>query len=165
MTEYTNITIDFISRTKDILNKLTDLTEYDVTLLLNCCLGLIGMPSEKYSGNANNHAIFSKKLMDVFNDPSWGITENSIKIPKSKKELANKKLTYLVKKIRNGICHFHIKAEAYADLTTKNKIIEKINIKDKHPKTNSLNFEIELSIEQLKTFAIKLADEILKSNT
>ncbi|MFD1261712.1 HEPN family nuclease [Entomomonas asaccharolytica] len=157
MTEYTNIKIDFISRTKDILNNLQERTENDVTLLLNCCLGLLALPSQIHSGESLYQDIFNKNLEDIFNDyPHWGLKKCFIKKLPDNKEY---KLKDLIRRIRNGICHFHIEA-----ICVDSNIIEKLNIKDRYNNNPSFDFEIELSVTQLKKFAIKLADEILNTN-
>ncbi len=44
--EYPEFEIDFVKRTIEIWEKLSNKTEYEVTLLINCLFGLIVIPTE-----------------------------------------------------------------------------------------------------------------------
>lgn len=146
---YKDINIDFIKRTKELLNELSAVTDKEVTLLINLCLGLINVPSEKHAKSLPNI-----KLKEILSSPDdWGINERSIKIPNKLKSTAT--LQYFVRRLRNGISHFNIAAQGDEN-NIKNLIIE-----DKDPKKKyKVVFKIELTVDELKKFVIKLADSI-----
>lgn len=139
--------LDFIKRTRhniklydDKINK----TEYDVTNLINNCLGLIIIPRQKY------HYQIPKYEFDEI-DKKYGITKNNIKYEKDN----NYKLLKIVGHIRNGLSHGHIS-------TNLGKDISKLIIKD-YPRNSEIkNFEIIFTVEEFKDFALKFSEEIIK---
>lgn len=77
MSEYTIFPIDFINRTRENLEKYSG--KYEVTNLINCCLGLIIIPKQKLK---------DKMPIYVFNneDNYFGITKSNI--PYEKKAIS-----------------------------------------------------------------------------
>ena len=133
---------EFIERTIKILKEDLKNTKYDVTLWINCCIGLLVVPRSHYFD-----AIPNKKVNVLGKD--WGLVTHQIK----KWDFFT--IQQVIRHIRNGICHAHIETIA------ENKEIKKLKIKDFND-DNELVFEIELSIDQFKKFTLKVASTILK---
>ncbi|MBE0504719.1 MAG: hypothetical protein IBX46_11375 [Desulfuromonadales bacterium] len=135
--DYDDIINDFNKRTKKLLDSYDG--EYDVTLLVNCCLGLLVLPKEKCL----------KDIPDIeipIDSSIWGINRKSVTV---KCDKCGYKLPYIIKKIRNGICHFDIKS-----IPNENKNIEFLEIKDRD------GFKATFSIDQLKELAVSLSNHL-----
>jgi|GEM_PF-3325723 len=90
--EFETIEIDFITRTESILKETK--TEYDVTLLLNLCMGLIIFPKEKhFKSLSKTHDFLKKELCEIMSH---------------KKKVD---LSFLIKRIRNSLCHGNFTCE------------------------------------------------------
>lgn len=177
MSEIKNNKLDFIERTKEILKKHYDRFKEDnreVTFLLNCLLGLIVAISENEKSKNSNvfngrfdedvYKLIPKQLgfIDTKNDELNAKLENGLLEEKeinikykvnNKKDLKRYDLKMILEKIRNAIAHQNIIIISENDkcigirLWNKNK-----NIKD---------FEIIFKIEELRIFAIAVADKYL----
>ena len=137
--DYKQIVRDFAQRTKILINEYKG--DYEVTLLVNCCLGLLVVPKEKD---------FKKIPVEVIpeKDTLWGLSRESVSV-KSKE--CGYVLREVIKQIRNGICHFDI-----TSIPDENNQIEFLVIKDRG------GFEAKLSVAQLKELAISLTDHVYK---
>ena len=136
--EYTNFKKDFPERTLDILNSYNG--KYEVSLLLNCLEALLVLPKE----------YFYERIPDEI--PSgWGLTKENVK--KVPCESCGYKLKEIVRHMRNAIAHLRIET---ADDYEGN--IEMIRLKD------GRKFELEISVNKLKTFVTKLTKHIIEKN-
>ncbi len=93
--------IEFIGRTKKVIQEYKG--TYNITLLLNCLLGLIVLPSEYYKRKSR---VFFEKDTSEFKELT-GLLDNATFNPtkrKNKNWIADKKsLKNLIKKVRNKI--------------------------------------------------------------
>lgn len=152
--------IEFIERTKTIIDNYAG--KYNITLLLNCLLGLIVLPSEFYG--KKSRTFFDQDISEIpaLNEIITGITFNPTKRKDKNRFIADKRtLGILIKKVRNGISHQQIECKE------NNGKWEGVVIRDFN-KGNKDNLELEVNwtIAQLKEFAFYVADnykiEILK---
>ena len=125
----------FLEKTLDIL------TEYqgdkNVTLLINCLVGLLIVPYEIYYEKIPY--VESKNLSE------YGIKLESISV------LENPTLRQVIEHLRNAIAHFRI--EPYP----KGKEVEGFIFEDRR-EDDSVNFRAKLSIEEIKTFVEEFAE-------
>lgn len=135
--EYDKIEIDFIDRTLKLIEEYNG--EYDVTLLINCCLGLLVLPKEKHF-----KSIPDKNIPDT--GPLWGLSRKSVSVNCRHCDYA---LSNVIRKIRNGICHFNIKT-----LPDGSGKIKKIEIKDRG------NFKVVLLIKEFEELAKSFAGHV-----
>ena len=155
MSEYKNFEYDFIKRTIHILESYEGI--YDVTSLINNCVGLLVLPKE----------LLNEKLpLEILNDSEkiFGIKRQNIKFIK----LENESLKFenydeynirnVVTHMRNAISHGHIKQESIVSGE-----IESLHFEDWLNNKNT--FEAILSVNEFKEFAVLIAKEVLKSET
>ena len=156
---YKNFEHDFVERTinnlkwidtKNSIDKTNkDSTIfYEFTNLINQCLGLILLPSQ-----------FSDKIF-LKNFPQelsyYGVGDHIVNKIKDNKQ---KTLSNIMRHIRNGIAHGHIQQQS-----DNNNDITDIRILDANrdvtiANDNDAHTIIEFTIKELKTFAIKVAEE------
>lgn len=113
--------------------------EYEVTLLVNCCLGLLVVPKEKDF----------KKIPDETipeNGNLWGLSRDSVT---AKCGECGYELRDVIRKIRNGICHFNI-----TSIPDDKGQIQFLIIKDRK------NFVAKLSVDQLRTLVVSLTESV-----
>ncbi len=148
--EYKSINIDFVARTKEIVAARDDFfKEYDVTLLLNCMLGLLIIPQQK---------LYQKSYLT--NKPltsEWGIQSSQILFMTDKKGTEEPKdIKNIIRHLRNSLSHFNFDAHGDGE-----KIIE-IRFKDYDAKTKIQTFDAIIPVENLSVFTKKLSDFYLK---
>ena len=136
--EYNKIQRDFVSRTLKIVEEYEG--ENEVTLLINCCLGLLVLPKEKHFNKFPNTEITETK-------PIWGLTYDSITIDC---DSGSYKLSDIIRRIRNGVCHFKINT-----ISDGSGNISKLEIKDMG------KFKVVLSVSQLREFIKALSNHVL----
>ena len=136
--EYNQIEFDFISRTKKLLEEYQ--RQYEVTMLVNCCIGLLVLPKEKHLNSIPDLSFDENKNI-------WGLSKSSISVDC---EQCGYKLRDVIRRIRNGICHFNI-----SSIPNESKEIEKLEIKDRG------RFRVTLTVEQLRELSISIANHIL----
>ena len=172
MSSIKNYKIEFVERTKELLNdNFSDFKDKDkeATFLLNCLLGLIVNVSEN---EKKSNLTFKGKIDDTFlsnlpdkigftiksrikNDLSEsGTTEIKTKVG-HKNELKDQTKLWFVNKLRNGIAHQNIEG-----INEKDKWI---GLKLWNTNNDLIDFEIVFTIEELKNLAIKIADDYLAS--
>ena len=150
---------DFIRRTQIIVNQYHD-GNFDVTLLINCVIGLLFIAKEKFG------SVFPQ-LSDSTSFDNWGLKKEDIKYCKhysSKgKSVVDEKIT-----IKSVIKHIR-KSFAHCNFTTvsKDSIITGILLKDyyvPHQDFNkaTLTFEMLISIERLKCFLLEVSSYVLQ---
>lgn len=175
MTAIKNYRIDFIKRTKEILEEnFQSFEEKDreVTFLLNCLLGLIVTISENektekkvFKDNIDNDFItlvpdkigFVKRNRVDVDLTHVDLTELNVKVG-HKEDLKRKNKFWLIKKIRNGIAHQNIEGINENDKWIGVRLWNNTN-------TFKKDFEIIFTIEELKSFAIALSDKYLDVQT
>ena len=139
---YTNIDVDFAERTLKIIeqydrSKQKGPENFEVTLLVNCLVGLLILPHERRTDLIPDVAI--EELGEWSIDPSfiksWGYTKN-------------KTLRQLVRQLRNSVAHFRIEAEG------TEKDIERLKFSDKN------GFNASIPVGSLRAFVLKFASVI-----
>ncbi len=151
--------LEFIDRTKKIIENYEG--DYNVTLLLNCLLGLIVLPSEFYKRKSmkffeddiNNYPVLRNLIVGLYFQPTKRRKKGFVDDDKTLKNF--------IKKIRNGISHQQIWSEGTKDKWTR-VIIRDFNVYN----NDNLELEVKWTIKQLRTFALFIAnsysDEIRK---
>ena len=142
MSEYADFPKDFLIRTKNNLENY--LGEYEVTNLINSCLGLIIIPKQLLIQNLPAY-----KFTDE--DKRYGISKQNIKYEVK----SNFNLQNVLRHIRNGLAHGGIEQRS-----VKGEIIG-VRIFDKYNQESPENFSIELTIDELKQFALILSDNFI----
>jgi hypothetical protein len=136
--------------------------EFEFTNLLNCTLGLIILPYEKGIKGKQSPAVWSADLDVLPNLPSFQIhLFKPIKNVKSGITIYDENtLEVLLKKLRNGLAHQNVwpvnQNGEFSDVVIKNYF------DDKHKKQDDPDLHIQFSKEQLKDFALFIANEYLK---
>jgi len=139
--DYSDISLDFIERTLKILNDYSG--DYEVTLLINCCLGLLVLPKEKHFDSLPETMLETKTEI-------WGLSQNNVTVDCDR---CGYSLKDVIRRIRNGICHFKV-----STISDGSGRISKVEVKDRG------RFKVELTITQLSDLTSSLAKEILGQN-
>ncbi len=137
--EYKDINTDIVERTLSIIDDFSG--EFEVTLLLNCCVGLLVVPKEKHWGKVPKTVLTESNVL-------WGLDKSEITFGKKK----NYSLNNIVRRMRNSVCHFNI--ETVADSQGN---INKVVFRDKNRSDPTDTAKITLTCSQLKTFVVNLA--------
>jgi hypothetical protein len=144
---YENIDTDFANRTLRIIEQYDEHIpegpdKYEVTLLVNCLLGLLVLPQQRrYDGipdvpldNLNEWQIEGAFIT------AWGIGEHGQPAPRTLREL--------VRRLRNSVAHFQIEAEGtHTD-------IERLTFVDRN------GFRATIPVDNLRGFVKKFASAI-----
>jgi len=167
MTNYVQMERDFIERTLHIIHQYDELcsqlpldNQYEVTLLMNCALGLLVYPqqiaSRREFSRYFNAWLTADLVINVGHE--WGITpqdvisagyknDNETKITVEQLTLRN-----LIRQMRNTAAH----AAFYVSDTSHQ--IERIEFRDA---SRSDGFHVILPVASLSTFVTKLAESAL----
>lgn len=143
MSAYLQQEYDFIERTKKIIEQYSLVREtpkYEVTLLLNCFVGLLILPQQHWYD----------KLPDIsISVNEWGISPDDISFIKNdeKKDVKN-----VSRHLRNSVSHYRF--IAFKDDANN---INQIKFED-YNRTNEKTFEAILSIASIKTFIYNFSD-------
>ena len=130
---------EFVERTKWIIKNTP--CKYEITLLLNCMLALIALPTERTKGGQfssatdikfQNGCVDKLKAMDVI-----------------KKSTSDDKTFRTVK---NALSHMYIEP------VNQDQKIAYIRLCDKAPGEQNYHTELEFSADQLKEFALYVAE-------
>lgn len=157
--KYKDFEYDFVERTlrniewiakqnSTVKDDPTSMTFYEFTNLINQCLGLILLPSQ--FSNSTFLANFTQELTH------YGVGDNIVNKIKGNKD---KTLSNILRHLRNGIAHGHIQ-----QYSANNHDITDVRILDADKgvvitSDDDAHTIIELNIEELRTFAIKVAEE------
>ena len=145
---------DFIVRTKSLLDNYS--RDYDVTLFINCMLGLLVIPKEKHPNLLTNDIIPPDML------------ERIVKCCRKKKE---KELKEIIRHLRNAVAHGNIVFEAekapngtvgttIARITFfDGKLYDEQNKPIKITRSNA-PFKFEIDYKLLKEFVLVFSDAI-----
>jgi HEPN pEK499 p136 len=166
-----NYKVEFVKRTREILKTEFEhfkLKDREATFLLNCLLGLVVLISENekltktaFKGRIDQDflGLIPEKIGFAQQgiEPSVDLTETKISqfaiSVGHKLELLTKDKLWFINKIRNGIAHQNIEAI--------NQEKTWIGIRLWNEYQSKRDFEIIFTMEELKNFAISLADEYL----
>ncbi|RXK61601.1 hypothetical protein ESA94_00880 [Lacibacter luteus] len=170
MSEIKNYKIDFVTRTKELLNdNFADFKSKDkeVTFLLNCLLGLIVNVSEnekksKLTFNGKIDHAFISLLPDkvgfiIKKRHSEDLTDERVEKIETKighkSDLKSQDKFWFINKLRNGIAHQNIEGINEANKWVGVKLWNTYN--------EERDFEIIFTVDQLKSLALKIADDYL----
>jgi hypothetical protein len=147
--------IQFIERTKKIIENYEG--TYNITLLLNCLLGLIVLPSEFYKRKSRNFLDIEIDKIQEIQDLTENILFNPTKRKRNNTWVEDKKsLKNLIKKVRNGVSHQQI------ECVDENGRWDRVIIRDFNTYNNdNLELEVSWTPNQLKMFALFVADSYL----
>lgn len=149
--EIKNYNKEFTERTKKLLDEYYDKIEqekgYEFTFLMNCLLGLVVVIKENYDDSDEK---FQKFLDKKLNE----IEELKYIFPKEKKNLS---LSEFLRLLRNGIAHQNVEP------TNERGIWERVNFYNISGK-GKRNFEVVFTQEELRKFALFLANKYLELN-
>lgn len=136
--EYSQIEKDFVKRTLQLIEQYKG--EYEVTLLINCCLGLLVLPKEKYFKSIPSRDI-------PINGALWGISRKSLIVDCPE---CGFKLNDIIRRLRNGICHFKINT-----IPDGTGVINQIEIKDRG------KFKAVFTVNQFRELAISFGKHVV----
>ena len=137
MSEFKNQDNDFIKRTLEIVEKYNG--SYEVTLAINCSIGLLIYPKEQLS-NKIEYSIVEQSLLDRVKPLNQLLTAEDF-----------------IRHLRNSLTHGHFK------IMSVGGVISEINFKD-YPsgnKVNGENFDITLTVNEFTTITRKIGKSIL----
>ena len=140
--EYDRIETDFVLRTKKLIEQYEG--DYEVTLLINCCIGLLVLPREKHINSIPDILISES-------GKTWGLSRNSITTDCRE---CGYKLRNIIRRIRNGICHFKVKT-----IPDGSGEIVELEIRDLG------RFRVTISIDDLRELTNSIANYVLDSSS
>ena len=128
-----------------------NLTEkYEVTLLINCLLGLIVVPTQR-----TWERIPAKDLNQL---SDWGLDQNSDIIWGDPQHHIG--LRYVIERIRNSVAHFNIEAIPTEDKLGRTEICA-VKFHDKNGYNNPKDtFDLTMPVADLRKFVTKLAQAL-----
>ena len=147
---YNNFELDFVERTMQNLQEIEELSKniYEFTNLLNQCYGLLIVPGEfaKRRGLISN----MNKHLDYYGFKK----EQSLRFDADKLTIPN-----LLRHLRNGLAHGRIEVLDYDNGTIAGIKIWDTYSNKKIVPNKDIHTIIVFSVEELRTFAIKVAEE------
>lgn len=148
MSHYLKQEFDFVERTKKILEQYDNIDfskneneKYEVTLLLNCFVGLLILPKEHW---------YKRLPTSEINEKEWGINPSQIKCIEGDVKSVNE----VVRHLRNSVAHYRFQA-----FSNEKKEIGSIKFEDYKPVKT---LEAQIPIENIKIFLGKFSDWFLK---
>ena len=130
---------EFVERTKYIVEtQCKDEFRYDVTLLLNCLLGLVSLPTERTDTTDTS---FQNECVNKLQ--SMGVIKHSTNDAKT------------FRTVKNALSHMYIVPQ------NKAGIVDSIIIRDCQSRNSPVHTELQFTIPQLKEFALFVADKHL----
>jgi len=158
MSFYKQQEFDFVDRTKQIIKQYdngiipAEKEKYEVTLFLNCLVGLLILPQQKW---------YDDLPTNITTSNDWGIDEAEIKIIKnSNLKDEDKTIANIAKHLRNSVAHYRF--EVFSDEKKEIKDIEFTDFKGKEKIEEEKTFEAKISVESLRKFTEKLTDVLIK---
>lgn len=178
MTDYSVIERDFIKRTLEIIDQYEELVrsrmpepqQFEVTLLLNCLLGLLIYPQQLAGDNAARR--FDNWLTNDYVErigPEWGIGpkvvispgyKNVTKPEKGERRITLEELTMrnLVRQMRNNVAHAGFEVDP-SSMTGRITVLE---FKDPEKEDRPGGFHLVIPVDRLETFVRKFANSALE---
>lgn len=153
MSFYKNQDLDFVIRTKKLIKQYDSFQidkndKFEVTLLINCCVGLLILPQQRLFNN------LPEELIDKKN---WGISPQEISVMINRhKKTEKKNIKNIARHLRNSVAHYR-----FAALPKKIEDITEINFKDYLNDKSTLSFEVTVKIDDLKIFANKISNHFI----
>lgn len=147
MGHYKQQEVDFISRTKEILRQYDKYvnppeTRYNVTLFINCMMGLLIIPQQYWYGNL--------PTVDV-SEAHWGIGPDMISCANN-----GKGIDEVARHLRNSLAHNN-----FFSLPGDKDYLNTFQFKDYSNKTPT--FDATIPVDGLRKFVGKLADAFLEA--
>lgn len=141
MSHYLQQEFDFIIRTKKLIEQYENLQiaekdKFEVTLLLNCLVGLLILPQQNW---------FNNLPKDLISEKEWGIAPHHIS---SIKEGEPKNVENVARHLRNSVSHYRF--NAFDNSSNK---ISRIKFEDFN--SNGKTFEALIPIKNLRDFTNK----------
>lgn len=147
MAEMKDFKKDFVNRTIDILNRCETNTEYNVTLLLNCLMGLIVQPIEDKKRQKNQDIMqYKSDCVNKLKELSGNTFEASL----------NSMDDEIFRNIRNSIAHLNVELGCFKGTINKVSFSNK-----KNGNVGKETLKYTLSVNDLKEFALFVATEYL----
>ncbi len=145
---YNKQEVDFIIRTKEIIRQYNEFipeqeTRYNVTLFINCMIGLLIIPQQHWY-----HSLPETEI----NEQEWGLSPKMI-THSSNGTTVKSVATHL----RNSIAHYSFHA-----LPNNEDKLKVFNFQDKYPKTGKQTFNADIPYTALRKFVNNLTIEFLK---
>lgn len=154
--------ITFIQRTKSIIENYNG--EFDVSLIINSCVGLLFMAKEKYHSTISR-AKSEKSLAE------WGINISDIKFcgkydhKRQQVIIQDKRISTVCSHIRNSIAHCNFKTlQKGTQGDIKQLLLRDFYIPSNRNKEPIMTFEMVISVEDFRKFIMSVADYILKKH-
>jgi hypothetical protein len=157
---YEKQNIDFIKRTKSIIEqydkfvmpKVGKKEQFEVTLFINCFVGLLIVPQQNW---------FDDIPEELISSDEWGIEPECIPVIKDKSghHDEEKNIKNIARHLRNSIAHYHFKG---LTLEHENNQITNIEFKDFTNNKTCKTFEAIIPVTALKKFINKFIDTLLK---
>lgn len=140
MSAYRQQEYDFVARTKKIIEQyeefeLTNNEKYEVTLLVNCFVGLLILPQQHW---------FNNLPTELISEGNWGLRNGSISYLKAGEE---KTVKQIVRHLRNSVSHYHFRM-----FDNSQNQISKIRFEDYAPNNGPKTFEAVITIDELNRF-------------
>jgi hypothetical protein len=148
MSNYIKQEYDFIDRTKKIIKqydevKLPKDEKFEVTLLLNCLVGLLILPQQNW---------FEDLPTSIVTQKEWGIKEEHISFIKQGE---TKNVKDIAKHLRNSIAHYHFMA-----FENKSHDISSIKFEDYDSQKNK-TFEAIIPVISIRQFTERLTNTFI----
>lgn len=143
MSIYKQQEFDFIKRTQEILHDYKG--EWNVTLLINCCVGLLIAPREQWYNNLPTEDV---------NLTDWGID------PRDIQHETKHSVKKVARHLRNSIAHNEFKA--FKNYKSEIKTIKFEDYNRQNDRKGAINFSLEISVDHLKKFLYKFSYTMLE---
>jgi hypothetical protein len=150
---YENQDLDFVKRTKDIIKQydsfqLSEDKKYEVTLLLNCFVGLLILPQQR---------LFDELPTTLITKEEWGIAPSDIiTIIDRFRNNEDKNINNIARHLRNSIAHFRFTAVSdKVDKIIEIKFLDYLNDKI------TISFEATITIDNLRLFINKISSDFI----
>ncbi|MCC6281436.1 MAG: hypothetical protein IT262_12590 [Saprospiraceae bacterium] len=149
MSNYKQQEYDFVNRTKEILFqykqwsvKVPEGKRYEITLLVNCFIGLLVIPNEEWTKHLPD---------DLVSEKQWGIKSEHISLIEGGKKQINK----IVKHLRNSVSHYE-----FTTVGNSKGDITRIDFKDFN-RQGTQTFEATIPVINLEVFLGKFSEFML----
>ena len=153
MSHYKNQEIDFINRTKTIIQQydrfqIVETEKYEVTLLINCLIGLLILPQQHWFDNLPTQEVSQKE---------WGINPKHISTIK-KGETKNVK--NVARHLRNSIAHYNFKVFENTSNEISSIKFEDFETTNGATKQKIKTFEATITVSCIRQFTTKLTETL-----
>jgi hypothetical protein len=146
MSAYKQQEYDFIYRTKEILAQYETISfkspkdKYEITLFLNCFVGLLILPQQYW---------FDELPTDLISEKEWGVNPNHISVISGTKNVKD-----VARHLRNSIAHNRFKV-----FSNSNDELSQVKFNDRMGENTT--FEAVVPLKNLKLFVGKFSDYVM----